>query len=66
MMPIMTKSMLAVFSVSAMRPSANGVAVVDVVWVAVISIIVGSPCTRTLELDTSVRPRDDMASSMRL
>jgi len=66
MMPMITKSMLAFFSVSAMRPTTtNGVAVVDV-GVAVISIIVGSPCTRTLELDTSVRPRDDMASSMRL
>jgi len=67
MMPMITKSMLAFFSVSAMRPTTtNGVAVVDVVWVAVISIIVGSACTRTLEFDTSVRPRDDMASSMRL
>jgi hypothetical protein len=34
---------------------------VAVAWVRVNSDFVGSECTRTLEFDTSVRPRDVMA-----
>jgi len=60
-MPMIKKSMLAVFSVSSMSCAtanvvADVVAVVDVVWVAVISSMLGFPCTRALEFDTSVRP----------
>lgn len=74
-MPKIRKSILAVFCASPSRDHNSTSDVVDVavavvvvavavVWVAVISNTEGSECTRTLEFDTSVRFRDDMACTI--
>jgi hypothetical protein len=67
MIPTIKKSMIAAFSLSTIRTASGTAAdVVDdadaIVWVTGISHFAGSPSTRALESDKSVRLRDDNAS----